>query len=130
MNEPKTRLIGGKLWRWNEEKQGYDLEALAAKLSNTKPKSNEVRALDKGTKAKAGMLAKSGVCITRFSTGSLDEDNLYGSAKSLLDGLRQAGLIPGDSPKEIDLEVKQVKVNHRKEQGTEIMIYEQPKTGR
>jgi len=38
----------------------------------------------------------------------LDRDNYSGSGKDLLDGLRHAGLIQGDSEKEIDLQVEQI----------------------
>jgi hypothetical protein len=38
-----------------------------------------------------------------------DKDNYASAGKDLLDGLRHAGLIPGDSEEQIDLEVEQRK---------------------
>ncbi len=61
------------------------------------------------------------VCITRYSTGSLDRDNLWGSAKGVCDALRYAGRIPDDDAASIVLVVRQRK-SKRKNQGTEILI--------
>lgn len=52
----------------------------------------------------------------------LDTDNLYGSAKPLIDCLRTCSLIPDDTEKEIDLKVTQEKVAHYHEQRTEVKI--------
>lgn len=51
-----------------------------------------------------------------------DLDNAYASAKDLLDGLSSANLIQGDAPTQIRLQVEQVKVAHRSEQKTVIVI--------
>ncbi len=54
----------------------------------------------------------------------MDYDGAYNAAKPILDGLKQdyAGVIIDDSPKYIDLEVKQNKVKHLKDQFVEIFI--------
>lgn len=62
------------------------------------------------------------VCITSFRRRLLDPDNLIGGAKYFVDGLRYAGLIPGDNPEQITLEVSQVKVKTKHEERTEIEI--------
>lgn len=62
------------------------------------------------------------VCITRYSVGTLDRDNLWGGAKAVCDALRYAGHIPDDDPASIHLVVRQKKCR-RKDQGTEILIY-------
>lgn len=59
------------------------------------------------------------VRITSFRSRLLDLDNLC--AKSLLDSLRYAGLIPGDSPQDITLVVSQEKCA-KKDERTEIEI--------
>ena len=59
------------------------------------------------------------VVITSYRHKTLDPDNLVGGCKYYIDGLRYAGLIPGDSPDQISLIVKQVK---DKEERTEIEI--------
>lgn len=66
--------------------------------------------------------ARPSVCISMFRVRKLDPDNAYGAAKCLIDCLCQVALIPGDSEKEIDLEVLQQKVGHRHEQRTEVKI--------
>lgn len=50
---------------------------------------------------------KARVSIERRSRGTLDEDNLYGSAKPVIDGLRYAYVIVDDSPNHIRLTVTQ-----------------------
>lgn len=52
----------------------------------------------------------------------LDPDNHAGGCKDLLDGLRHAGLIPGDEPWRITFETEQVRVHHHEQEGTEIVI--------
>lgn len=52
----------------------------------------------------------------------LDPDNSYAATKTLTDLLCRSGLIPGDDPQKIRLEVEQEKVAHRKDQRTEITI--------
>jgi len=47
------------------------------------------------------------VIITSYRKRLLDKDNLYAGAKLLVDALKKAGLIWDDSPKWINLEVKQ-----------------------
>lgn len=62
------------------------------------------------------------VRITSFRRRLLDPDNLVGGAKYLVDGLRYAGLIPGDRPDQIELQVRQVKVSNETEEKTEIEL--------
>ena len=50
------------------------------------------------------------VRLERRGTKLLDVDNLYGSAKYAIDGLRAENLIPSDDPEAIDLIVTQKKV--------------------
>ena len=64
------------------------------------------------------------ITITLFTARLMDYDGAYGSVKPLLDGLVGAGVIRDDSPKYIDLEVKQTKVKHIIEQKVTILIKE------
>lgn len=50
------------------------------------------------------------VRLERRGTKLLDVDNLYGSAKYAIDGLRAEHLIPSDNPEAIELFVTQKKV--------------------
>lgn len=58
--------------------------------------------------------------ITSYRTRLLDTDNLC--PKYFVDALRYAGTIRDDSTKHIDLQVRQEKVKHRKEEKTVIEI--------
>jgi hypothetical protein len=62
------------------------------------------------------------VCIITRRVRLLDKDNAYASTKCLTDCLHEIGLIPGDSEKDIELEVRQEKVDHFHEQRTEVKI--------
>ena len=62
------------------------------------------------------------VRIIRCSTRLLDEDNLWGSVKPLLDQLRAAKLIRGDDPASIELKVEQFKERKRDHCGTQVII--------
>jgi hypothetical protein len=60
--------------------------------------------------------------ITRYSTKTLDVDNLAGGCKPLIDQIRYAKLIPDDNPESVEITFNQVKVKTQKEQRTEIRI--------
>jgi hypothetical protein len=51
-----------------------------------------------------------------------DDDNSVGGVKACLDCLRDAGLIPQDSPQDITLEVVQKKAASKLSQGMKIKI--------
>jgi hypothetical protein len=61
------------------------------------------------------------VRIERLGVRLLDEDNLYGGTKSIVDAMRYAGLIPDDNRNAIKLIVTQRKVK-RKDSGTLIQL--------
>jgi len=67
-----------------------------------------------------GLEKKRKVVITSYRKRLLDKDNLYAGAKCLGDALKKAGLIWDDSPKWINLEVKQAVDG--KNQRTEVVI--------
>jgi hypothetical protein len=55
------------------------------------------------------------VRITRQATRLLDADNLAGGCKPLIDQLRYAGLIPDDSPEQVEITFTQTKVKKGQE---------------
>jgi len=72
------------------------------------------------------------VRITRYAIQLLDEfDNLKGAAKFLIDQLRYSKLIREDRATEVEIEVTQVKVSRRVEEGTHVKIFypAQPASG-
>jgi hypothetical protein len=60
--------------------------------------------------------------ITRFSTKTLDVDNLAGGCKPLIDQIRYAKLIPDDNPESVEITFTQIKVKTQGEQRTEVSI--------
>ena len=62
------------------------------------------------------------VSFTFYRVRPFDPDNASASCKDLLDGLRHAGLIPGDSPFQIALQTRQIRVCKYREEHTEIEI--------
>lgn len=62
------------------------------------------------------------VRITSYRRRLLDWDNLAGGCKYFCDCCTYSGLIPGDAPDQITLEVSQVKVKTKQEERTEITI--------
>lgn len=63
------------------------------------------------------------VVFTLYRLKLLDVDAKYGSVKDLLDGLADAGLIPGDKEGQIRLQVDQYVVAERGAEKTVIEIY-------
>lgn len=56
---------------------------------------------------KPAPICKAQVVMTRTSPKLLDQDNLYGSAKLVLDAMKRLDLIVDDSPDHLHLDVKQ-----------------------
>ena len=99
------------------------------RLLDTLTKHAPKRSLDKVHKAKEtgkGCTAKCNpqytLGITRFSTKTLDVDNLAGGCKPLIDQIRYAHLIPDDNPESVNITFSQVKVKTQAEQRTEVRI--------
>lgn len=63
-----------------------------------------IRAQVRPTRKKA---PKMKVVISQMRRRLLDKDNLYGSVKPIVDGMRYAGIIRDDTPEWIDLDVRQ-----------------------
>jgi Holliday junction resolvase RusA-like endonuclease len=62
------------------------------------------------------------LALTRFSTKTLDIDNLAGGSKPLIDQIRYSKLIPDDNPESVEITFSQVKVKTQSEQRTEVRI--------
>ena len=99
------------------------------RLLDTLVKHAPKRALDKVHKAKATSKDCTAKCnplytlsITRYSTKTLDVDNLAGGCKPLIDQIRYSKLIPDDNPESVEITFTQVKVRTQAEQRTEIRI--------
>jgi len=79
----------------------------APSLPDAEPQRIAPETLERGDEGEAPSPQRAHLCLTRFGRRLLDEDNLHGGAKPLIDCLKEAGLIHDDSPRWIDLEVKQ-----------------------
>lgn len=92
-------------------------------LPDTKPERNQKAALGAAVPGEAKGMGRPRIRFTLYRTRLLDDDNAAGSIKDCVDGLREASLIQGDAPWQIELQKpEQVKVAHRKDERTEILI--------
>ena len=95
---------------------------LAAPVPDAKPERHQAAALGTASAGEAQSLPRVTVRFVGYRVRPLDPDNFAGSVKDLLDGLRHAGLIPGDEPWRIRLETEQVRVATFGEEGTVIEL--------
>ncbi len=91
-------------------------------LPHPKPQRHQTPTLERSNEGEKERLPSVTVRFRGYRVRPLDPDNFAGSVKDLLDGLRHAGLIPGDEPWNIRLETEQVKVDHFAEEKTVIEI--------
>jgi hypothetical protein len=91
-------------------------------IPDTKPQRHKASALDRADTGKTKSLRRIRVRFTGYRIRPLDPDNFAGGCKDLLDGLRHAGLIPGDEPWRIIFETAQEKVASYKQEKTLIEI--------
>lgn len=92
-----------------------------AGLPDTEP-AQQARALDKYDAREAQGPRRHHVCFTLHRVRLLDVDAKWGSTKDCLDFLATCGLIPGDREDQITLEVRQVKVDHYRDEKTLIEV--------
>jgi len=91
-------------------------------LQNPKPEPSQVEALATSDEGKGSGTTRPIVRVTSFRCRLLDRSNLWGGWKGLEDCLVASGLIAGDSEKDADIQVTQIRVSHRFEERTEIII--------
>lgn len=77
-------------------------------------------ALAQAAPDEAAHSGKFAVCVTSYRKTLLDEDNLV--EKYHVDAVRYAGILPGDSPEQASIQVRQVKVETDGEENTRIVI--------
>lgn len=95
---------------------------MAAKTPNSEPKRTDRRALVGLPEAKAGNRQRHRVRIERRSVAPIDADNFAGGCKALIDCLRQSGIIEDDDPESLEVTFAQVRVRHKRDEGTLIEI--------
>jgi Holliday junction resolvase RusA-like endonuclease len=94
------------------------------RLLNTLAKHAPKQTLESLRKGEETRSTRTHLRITRYSTRPLDCDNYAGGCKPIIDQLRYAKLIKDDSPEDIEVEFKQIKVKTKAEERTEIEISE------
>jgi hypothetical protein len=110
--------------------KGYQLNQDGSYSPNTKRLLNPVtkhapkQTLESLSQGKETSRQRTHIRITRYSCRPLDCDNYAGGCKPIIDQLRYAKLIKDDSPEDIEVEFKQVKVKTKAEERTEIEISE------
>lgn len=120
MNEPLTRTIGGKLWRWNEARKGYDPAAVASKAQAAELKQairNESLAASRipGCDKRRILLR-----ISQFTRRRQDPDNCC--PKYEIDAIRSLGIIGDDTDDDIELQIRQIQVTQEDNEGVLIEI--------
>lgn len=91
-------------------------------LQGSQRKQYQGKTLGNSDEGKKKSATRTRVIIGSYRVRLLDRDNLYGGAKALCDSLTYAGLILSDSEKDIEYEVVQIRVAHRKDEKTVVMI--------
>ncbi len=91
-------------------------------VPNPKPQPHKASALERANARKTQGFRRARIRFTGYRVRPLDPDNFAGSCKDLLDGLRHAGLIPGDEPWRIIFETAQEQVKTFKEERTVIEL--------
>jgi Holliday junction resolvase RusA-like endonuclease len=118
---------------WTEDQlaqKGYQLNADGSyspkpqRLLNTFAQQALKQTLDALREREEARSRRTHIRITRYSCRPLDCDNYAGGCKPIIDQLRYAKLIRDDSPEDIEVEFKQVKVKTKTQERTEIEISE------
>jgi hypothetical protein len=92
------------------------------RLQNAELERDQAAALGVATERKTKSVQRVTVRFVGYRCRPLDPDNFAGGCKDLLDGLRHAGLLPDDRPEDIIFETEQIKVAHRGEERTQIIL--------
>ena len=93
-----------------------------SEIPDSEPQHHQTAALDGADAGEKKGVQRITVRFIGYRTRPLDPDNFAGGCKDLLDGLRHAGLIPGDEPWSIIFETAQEKVKTYAEECTKIEI--------
>jgi hypothetical protein len=91
-------------------------------LPHPHPKRNKKAALERTVSREKESLGRTTLRYRIFRVRVLDPDTVAGSTKDLTDGLRRCGLISGDDPTQIRLEVEQERVSRFADERVELEI--------
>lgn len=104
----------------SEATRRLNREAVVAGVSAAEPEPGVVPALAGGQANERRCTGRVHVCYTVFRCRPCDPDNHV--TKWLTDSLRRAGIIADDTDEHIELQVKQVKVKTKAQEGTMIEV--------
>ena len=100
----------------------YDETPINSEIQDSKSERHQTAALGGTIQGKEECSGRVTVRFIGHRVRPLDPDNFAGGCKDLLDALRHSGLIHGDEPWRIIFETEQIKVNHRSEERTQIIL--------
>jgi len=121
MNEPLTRIIGGKLWRWNPATQGYENPETMDSGPQTPQSEQTLRYEPLATPGIPGCGKRRAIlCVSQFTRRRQDPDN--SCPKYEIDWLRAEGIISDDTDDDIELQIKQIQVFKEEDEGVLIEI--------
>jgi hypothetical protein len=91
-------------------------------LQDPNPKRHKKAALERPVSREKESMGRTTLSYRIFRVRVLDPDTVAGSTKDLTDGLCRCGLIPGDDPTQIRLEVEQERVRTFADERVELTI--------
>jgi hypothetical protein len=91
-------------------------------LPDAHPKCHKKAALERPVSREKESMGRTTLSYRIFRVRVLDPDTVAGSTKDLTDGLQRCGLIPGDDPTQIRLEVEQERVKSFADERVELTI--------
>jgi len=97
-------------------------EDIPARICDTQPESNAWKTSPGADQDEETGSRRFAVSIERIGLKLLDEDNLTGGCKLLLDAMRRAQIIPDDDPGSISLKVTQRPSPRKADHGTWVTV--------
>jgi hypothetical protein len=97
-------------------------ESVAPGIPHPKPQPSPRQTLDYSVQGEATDEPAFGLRITRIACQPLDADNFAGGCKFLIDAIRRRGLIPDDDPASVEISFRQIKAQHKNQEGMSIRI--------
>ena len=95
---------------------------MAARTPHAIPEPPERQALEQLPEKQAGDGPRAHLRIERRACRLLDLDNFAGGCKALIDCLKEAGFLAYDDPGSVEITFAQVRVRHRKDEGTHVTL--------
>lgn len=123
MNEDQLKaILARNKWIRVEETENSYVFSNRREVPTPEPERGAPDALDEMVPREETSQARPIVRFIFYRTRLLDCDARAHGCKDLLDGLVEAGILPGDREDQIDFDARQKKVHYKKDERTEIEI--------